>query len=71
MQVPPYSTSWCSAGALVTRFKVGVTWDHSGWVAQHADELGYDQYADGETPTEAICRLIVHLHKKGSLKNGR
>jgi hypothetical protein len=68
MLIPRYDSSWCSCGALTERFKIGVTWDHEQWIAQHATEEGHDQYAGGERPTEAIAKLVVHLSKEGKLK---
>ena len=66
--VPRYDTSWCSSGVLVSRFQIGVMWDHGQWIAHHMTEEGHDQYAGGDRPTEAICRLVVHLSKEGKLK---
>lgn len=68
MAVPPYDTSFCSAGPLIVRFKIGTMWDHGQWVAQHSDPEGRDAYAGGESPTEAVCRLIVILAKESRLK---
>jgi hypothetical protein len=68
MTIPRYDTSWCSAGAILERFKFGIMWDHGQWIAQYMTDEGHDQYQGGEKPTEAISRLVVHLYKEGKLK---
>lgn len=68
LKVPRYDSSWCSAGPLSERLKIGVMWDHGQWIATVLTEEGHDQYAGGERPTEAISRLVVHLFEKGLLK---
>jgi len=68
MTVPCYDSSWCSSGPLSERFKIGVYWDHGTWVASCVTDDGRDQYAAGDRPTEAVSRMVVHLHKKGLLK---
>jgi hypothetical protein len=67
MTVPRYDSSWCSAGPLCERFKIGVLWDLSGWVASFTAQDGRDQYAGGSKPAEAISLLVVHLGEKGML----
>lgn len=68
MAIPHYDRSWCSAGALVNRYHIGLMWDHGQWVAQHSDPEGRDAYQGGESPTEAVCRLVVTLAKESRLK---
>jgi hypothetical protein len=65
--VPRYDSSFCSTGPLMERFKIGVMWDHGQWIAHYSTTEGHDQYQGGETPSQAVSRMVVHLHKKGLL----
>jgi len=63
--VPRYDSSWCSAGQLVTRYRLAVEpGQASEWVCAADEIVGLGR---GKTPTEAICRVVVQLAKEGKL----
>ena len=67
MQIPRYDSSFCSTGPVMERFRIGVMWDHGQWIAQYSTPEGHDQYQGGDSPSQAVSRMVVHLHKKGLL----
>lgn len=75
-EIPRYDTDWAFGGPLIERFSFSVTrtakavtpplpgdnWVAIGpvWGPSHA-------MADGRTPLEAVCLLILKLHERGAL----
>lgn len=76
--VPRYDTDWSATGPLIERLEIliakkpgdesegwmamaGVTWDGHPYVSEHAEDHW------GETPLQAVCYLILELHKAGKL----
>lgn len=67
---------WCFCGPLIEEFKISVTKDEyfpssQGWYAfpAFAEARGIaDHRGSGKSAPEAVCRLIVELHKAGRLK---
>ena len=57
-RIPPFDKSWCEIGPLVAKYKLSILFD-DGWQAWSRD---YDVKADGKTPMEAICHLIVQFN---------
>ncbi len=62
ISVPRYDTSWCSAGPLLERMDFDLKRRSSGWEASEDD-----WHAIGDTPCQAVTKLIVTLHNKGKL----
>lgn len=61
VEVPPYGLSWCSTGPLVNRFELEIRRDYNqpGWAADSNSGIAY-----GDTPCEAIARVVVEIHRK-------
>lgn len=66
LAVPIYDRSWCSIGPICERLKVSLdapNMPEQPWSAYAAPGA----HADGNTPCEAVARLIVNLSKEGKL----
>lgn len=67
---------WCFCGPLIDLFKISISKDEyfpssTGWYAfpAFAESRGIPGHrGDGKSATEAVCSLIVELHKAGRLK---
>lgn len=81
-ECPPihrYDTDWSATGPLIEQFGIaldrgifthGAGW-RAGWTHGPWDDIGAEWWArnaEGRTPTEAICNLILTLHEAGRLK---
>ena len=62
-----YDISWCAIGPLVNQYRLSVEFHGGSWYAHR--HSGHDVVREvGTTPTEALAKLIVTLHKKGKLE---
>jgi hypothetical protein len=67
--VPRYDTDWAATGPLLERFRLTLRPGYEGSWAAH-DNVGINATAFlkfGPTPLEALCSLILALHKAGKL----
>lgn len=67
--IPRFDTSWCATGVLLEKFEIDLSkTDRSRWTAISPlhNGRGFDS-VEAKTPCEAICGLIVALHKEGKL----
>ena len=72
----PRFDRWCFCGPLVDAYKISITKDEyyeasPGWYAfpAFAESRGVSNHRGaGKSATEAVCRLIVDLHRSGRLK---
>lgn len=65
LAVPIYERSWCSVGPILERIKVSL--DAPNMPEQPWSAYAATCHADGNTPCEAVARLIVTLSKEGKL----
>ena len=64
--VPRYDTDWSATGPLIEKYGVASWIDPQGiWHAISLPSSG--EHRDGDTPLEAVCSLLLALHKAGKL----
>ena len=59
--VPRFDASWCYAGPLVTKFNLSLFHDADHWVSSGISTGGFERFEHGNTPTEAVAKLIIRL----------
>ena len=65
-QLQSYSTSWCAAGPLVNQYNICLEFTGEGWIADVNSltfDFGKHCMEVGSSPTEAIAKLVVKMHK--------
>ena len=65
-----YDTDWSATGPLIEKYGIGVWPSNESWIADTFQKKfpaidGNTSY--GSTPLDAICHLILALHKAGKL----
>ena len=61
LMVPRFDASWCYAGPLVTKFNLSLFHDADHWVSSGVSTRGFERFEHGNTPTEAVAKLIIRL----------
>lgn len=80
IEVPRFDLSFCASGPLIQKHGIGLLHQETEWIAflespqghgfvnDVAIDIGISDLGAGATPTEAVCHLILELHKQGKLK---